>query len=73
MMAILKKLPTTFVQLLPLKKISHLTLKNEENSDTEKIMGIEYYQAVIENGIDNYSDFIEWRKKTSYGIVNWIP
>ena len=74
MMAILKKLPTTFVQLLPLKKkLAILTLKNE-TPDTEKIMGIEYYQAVIENGIDNYSDFIEWRKKhPANGIVNWIP
>ena len=59
--------------LTPEKKLAILTLKNE-TPDTEKIMGIEYYQAVIENGIDNYSDFIEWRKKhPANGIVNWIP
>ena len=59
--------------LTPEKKLAILTLKNE-TPDTEKIMGIEYYQAVIENGIDNCSDFIEWRKKhPANGIVNWIP
>ena len=59
--------------LTPEKKLAILTLKNE-TPDTEKIMGIEYYQAVIENGTDNYSDFIEWRKKhPANGIVNWIP
>ena len=50
-----------------------LTLKYETPED-EKIMGIEYYQAVIDNGIRNYKDFCNWREKHPVtGIVEWIP
>ena len=42
--------------------------------DNEHIMGIEYYQAVIADGIRSYPEFIQWRKThPSNGIVNWCP
>ena len=42
--------------------------------DDEHIMGIEYYQAVIADGIRSYPEFIQWRKKhAAKGIVNWCP
>ncbi len=42
--------------------------------ETEHIMGIEYYQAVIAYGVKNYADFIRWRKEHPVdGIVSWCP
>ena len=42
--------------------------------DDEHIMGIEYYQAVIADGVRTYSEFMEWRKThPANGIVNWCP
>ncbi len=42
--------------------------------DDEHIMGIEYYQAVIADGIRTYPEFIEWRKTHSCnGIIEWCP
>ena len=42
--------------------------------DDEHIMGIEYYQAVIADGIRSYPEFIQWRKNhPANGIVNWCP
>lgn len=45
-----------------------------DTPDTEKVFGIEYYQAVIRDGVRNYSEFEEWRKLNSKGgIVDWMP
>jgi hypothetical protein len=45
-----------------------------ETPDVEKIMGIEYYQAVIQDSVRTYSEFMEWRKKHPVtGIVEWMP
>lgn len=45
-----------------------------ETPDTEKIMGIEYYRAVIQDGIRNYAEFEEWRKMHPVkGVVEWMP
>ena len=50
-----------------------LTLKYE-TPDTGHIMGVEYYQAVIQGGVRNYSEFVEWRKQHPVtGIVEWMP
>ena len=49
-------------------ELKYLTPENEH------IMGIEYYQAVIADGIRTYPDFIRWRKNHhADGIVNWCP
>ncbi|MDO5571129.1 MAG: phosphoglycerate mutase family protein [Bacteroidales bacterium] len=45
-----------------------------ETPDNIKIMGIEYYQAVIKDGIKNYKEFEDWRKLNPVnGIVTWMP
>lgn len=45
-----------------------------ETPDTEKIMGIEYYQAVIRDGVRNYDDFTAWRQQHPVkGIIEWMP
>ena len=45
-----------------------------ETPDTEKIMGIEYYQAVIRDGVRSYDDFRAWRHQHPVeGITEWMP
>lgn len=45
-----------------------------ETPDDEKIMGIEYYQAVIKDGIKSYSAFEQWRKlHPVMGVIEWMP
>ena len=54
-------------------KLAILTLKNE-TPDMEKIMGVEYYQAVIRDGVRSYPEFEEWRRfHPVTGVVEWIP
>lgn len=59
--------------LTPQLRQTILTLKFE-TPPSEKIMGIEYYQAVIQDGVKNYEEFSVWRKNHPVqGIVDWIP
>ena len=45
-----------------------------ETPDTEKIMGVEYYQAVIQDGVRSYPEFEEWRRlHPVVGVVEWMP
>lgn len=45
-----------------------------ETPDAEKIMGVEYYQAVLRDGVRSYADFKEWRKLHPVaGVVEWMP
>lgn len=45
-----------------------------ETQDKEKIMGIEYYQAVIEGGVKTLDDFSRWREANPVlGISKWKP
>lgn len=45
-----------------------------ETPESEKIMGVEYYQAVIRDGVQNYAEFMEWRKQHPVkGVVEWMP
>ena len=45
-----------------------------ETPETEKIIGVEYYQAVIRDGVQDYSGFKEWRKQHPVtGVVEWMP
>ena len=54
-------------------RLAILQLK-DETPETEKIIGVEYYQAVIRDGIRNYADFQEWRKLHPVtGVVEWMP
>lgn len=43
-----------------------------ETPDNLKIGGIEYYKAVIQDGITTFDDFIKWRAKQNFnGIIEW--
>lgn len=54
-------------------RLAILQLKYE-TPDTEKIMGVEYYQAVIRDGVRSYQDFMEWRKlHPMTGVMEWMP
>lgn len=45
-----------------------------ETPENEHIMGIEYYQAVLEAKVQNYQEFAQWRKlHPVLGIVEWLP
>ena len=45
-----------------------------ETPESEKIMGIEYYQAVLRDGVKNYAEFETWRRQHPLtGIVTWMP
>lgn len=45
-----------------------------ETPVTAKIMGIEYCQAVIRDGVRTYPEFMQWRAEHPvYGIVEWMP
>ena len=64
-----------FAKRLFLNQLS-LTDKNlkYETPETEKIIGVEYYQAVIRDGVRDYSGFKEWRKQHPVtGVVEWMP
>lgn len=54
-------------------RLAILKLKYE-TPDTEKIMGVEYYQAVIQDGVRSYPEFEEWRRlHPAVGVVEWMP
>ena len=45
-----------------------------ETPDDAKIAGIEYYLAVLRDGIENYDDFVRWRQQQKTdGIIEWMP
>lgn len=54
-------------------RLAILNLKYE-TPDTEKIMGVEYYQAVLQDGVRSYPEFEEWRRlHPAVGVVEWMP
>lgn len=45
-----------------------------ETPDNLKIAGIEYYQAVLQESITDFKEFMQWRKNRPQGaIIEWIP
>lgn len=45
-----------------------------DTPETEKVIGVEYYQAVIQDGVRNYLEFEEWRRLHPVtGVVEWMP
>ena len=59
--------------LTPETRRTILELKYQ-TPDNEHIMGIEYYQAVIADGVHSYPEFMEWRKThPANGIISWCP
>lgn len=42
--------------------------------ETKKIIGVEYYRAVIEGGVRSYTEFEKWRELHPVtGVVEWMP
>lgn len=59
--------------ITPEQRLAILTLKFH-TPDEVKIMGIEYYLAVIRDGIRNYDEFLRWREKNHLpAIIEWLP
>jgi len=59
--------------LTPETRMTILKLKFD-TPDTEKISGIEYYQAVIRDKVHTYEEFQQWRKKQPVtGVIEWMP
>lgn len=59
--------------LTPRQREIILRLKYDTPDDV-KIMGIEYYLAVIRDGVSDYTQFEKWRATNPpVGIVNWKP
>jgi len=59
--------------LTPETKRTILELKNR-TQENRHIMGIEYYQAVIRDGVRTWSEFEAWREKHPVsGVVEWCP
>ncbi|MDD2205140.1 MAG: nucleotidyltransferase domain-containing protein [Bacteroidales bacterium] len=55
------------------QKFAILSIKNEV-LDSEHVMGVEIYQAVIRDGVRTYAEFTEWHKTHQpNGIVEWMP
>lgn len=45
-----------------------------ETPEEEKIIGVEYYRAVIEGGVRSYAELEEWRRRHPVtGVVEWMP
>lgn len=45
-----------------------------QTPDAEKIMGIVYYQAVIQGGVRSYAEFTAWMKNNpTDGLIEWMP
>lgn len=59
--------------LTPETKSTILRLKYE-TPDGEKIMGVEYYRAVLQGGVTDYAGLQAFRKShPADGIVEWMP
>lgn len=45
-----------------------------ETPETEKIMGILYYRAVLEGGVRTYEEFTQWMENNpTDGVIEWMP
>jgi len=60
-------------KLTPETKNIILEIKYKLGAKSE-IPGIQVYQAVLDCGVKNYTDFIDWQKNNSSNeILEWIP
>lgn len=69
-----EKMANRIVEVLTQETRETILKLKYETPDTEYCMGVEYYQAVIRDGVRTYSEFEEWRKQHPVtGIIEWIP
>lgn len=60
-------------RLTPETRDAILRLKFE-TPESEQIMGIEYYMAVLRDGVRTYPDFMSWRRShPADGVIEWMP
>lgn len=60
-------------KITPEQKLAVLRLKYE-TPEAEKIVGKEYYRAVMSGGVKDYQAFEKWRKDNPLqGICTWQP
>lgn len=59
--------------LTPQTKETILRLKYE-TPEREKVMGIEYCRAVLQDGVRTYGEFVRWREEHPVsGVSEWMP
>lgn len=59
--------------LTPETKAAIMRIKYD-TPESEKIMGIEYYVAVLRDGVRSWPEFARWRAENpSEGIILWVP
>lgn len=59
--------------MTPKQKVAILRLKYE-TPESENIKGLEYYMAVIRDGVRTWPEFAVWRQShPMQGIVEWMP
>lgn len=45
-----------------------------DTPESEKIMGIEYYQAVLRDNVRTYPELVAWREQHPVtGVIEWMP
>ncbi|MEI0517099.1 phosphoglycerate mutase family protein [Brachyspira murdochii] len=60
------------INMLTEEKRNTILKLKYETPDNIKIMGIEYYKAVLKDNIKTYEEFIKWRYKQSFnGIIEF--
>ena len=62
------------LQIMSEEQKEQILMLKFETPDNLKIAGIEYYQAVLQEGITDFKEFMQWRKNRPQGaIIEWIP
>ena len=67
-----EKTADDIISMLTEEKRNIILKLKYETPDNIKIMGIEYYKAVLKYNITTFDEFIKWRDKQSFnGIINF--
>lgn len=67
-----EKTADDIINMLTEEKRNIILKLKYETPDNIKIMGIEYYKAVLKHNITNYKDFIKWRDKQLFnGVIEF--
>ncbi|WP_304331866.1 phosphoglycerate mutase family protein [Brachyspira innocens] len=65
-----EKVADDVMNMLTEEKINIILKLKYETPDNIKIMGIEYYKAVLKDNVETYEEFIKWRDKQLFnGII----
>lgn len=67
-----EKVADDVMNMLTEEKINIILKLKYETPDNIKIMGIEYYKAVLKDNVETYEEFIKWRDKQLFnGIIEF--